>query len=139
MSVEENKALVRRLGNEFLNGRNLDVAGEIFAEDFVDHQGALGPTGDCDSVKAFVTRPWEAFPDLQFEEAHLVAEGDLVFAHLIAQGTHRGDFAGVAATGRTVSVAAMSVVRIADGKIVERWNITDFPALMRQITAPEAP
>ena len=39
MSVEENKALVLRLGVEFLNGRNLDVVDEIFAEDFVDHQG----------------------------------------------------------------------------------------------------
>jgi steroid delta-isomerase-like uncharacterized protein len=137
MGIDDNKALVRRLVDEFLNQRKLDVVDEIFAEDFVDHQGALGPTGDRDSVKAFVTASTAAFPDARFEIGHLLAEGDLVFLRVIAQGTHRGEFGGISATGKAGSMASMSLVRVTDGKIAERWNITDFGGLMQQLTSPE--
>ena len=133
MGAEENKAVVRRLVDEFLNKRNVDVVDEIFAEDFVDHQGGLAPTGDRASVKQFVEAITAAFPDVRFEIDHLVAEDDRVFALVSVQGTHTGDFQGVAATGRPIAFAGMTVMRLADGKIAERWNITDFAGLMRQI------
>ena len=133
MGTDENKALVRRLVGEFLNQRRPDVVDEIFADDFVDHQGALGPTGDRGSVKDFVRQGLEAFPDMQFEINDLIAEGDLVFVRLTGHGTHRGDVGGVGATGRTVVAAVMSVVRVASGRIAERWNISDVVGLMQQI------
>ena len=135
MGIEENKRLARRLVEEFLNQRKLDVVDEIFSEDFVDHQGGLGPTGDRDSLRLFVRALMDAFSDGRFEIIQLIAEGDSVLGHLEFNGTHSGVFRGVAATGKNVQNATMSVVRVANGKVVERWNITDWAALMQQITA----
>ena len=135
MTTEENKAVLQRLIEEFLNGRNPNVVDEIFAKDFVDHQGGLGPTGGREDLKAFVAPITKAFPDIRFEIISMVAEGDRVFAHIVGRGTHSGDFAGVGATGRRVTTVGMSTLRIADGKVAERWNVTDFAGLMQQITS----
>jgi steroid delta-isomerase-like uncharacterized protein len=135
MGIEENKGLARRLVEELLNQRKLDVVDEIFAEDFVDHQGGLGPTGDRDSVRAFARALTDGFPDAHYELINLIAEGDRVLLHIKTDGTHSAEFRGVPATGRKVTNAGMSVIRVAGGKVVERWNVTDFAALMQQISA----
>ena len=54
MTAEENKVLMHRFIEEIMNGRNLHGADEFFADDFVDHQGGIGPTGGREAVKAFV-------------------------------------------------------------------------------------
>ena len=81
MAEEENKVLVHRLIDEIMNGRNLHAVDEIFADDFVDHQGGLGPTGGREAVKAFVAALTGGFPDMRFEVVNMVAEGDRVFTH----------------------------------------------------------
>ena len=134
MGIEENKGLARRLVEEGLNQRK-DMISEIFSEDFVDHQGGLGPTGDRDSTRMFVRALTDGFQDARFAIINLIAEGDLVLVHMEVSGAHSAEFMGVAATGRHVKSAAMTIIRVAGGKIVERWNITDRAGLMRQITA----
>jgi len=135
VGTEENKALVRHFVEEFLNKRNVAIVDELFAEDFVNHQGGLGPTGDRESLKQLVGALLVAFPDMRFEIEQLLAEGDKVFLHVIGRGTHTGEFMGIPATGRSVLLAAMSVVRAVDGKCAERWNITDGTGLMQQLTS----
>ena len=48
--------------------------------------------------------------------------------------THRGEFRGAAPTGRSVTILGTSIMRIADGVIAERWNITNIAGLMAQLT-----
>ena len=132
MGIEDNKAIVRRLVGDFLSKHELAAADDIFAEGLIDHQGAVTATGQ-ENVKQFVGGLFAAFPDLQFEIGHLIAEGDKVCLNVIGRGTHRGEFRGVAPTGRAVTILGTSIVRIADGKIAERWNITDIAGLMQQI------
>lgn len=136
MGVKENKALARRLVEEALNEGNLDVTDELFADDFVDHQGGLGATGGREEAKQFICAIRAAFPDIHYEIEHLAAEGDLVMLHLIARATHKGEFREVPATGRQVEWAGMGVLRIEDGKVAERWNVTDLEGLAKQLTRP---
>lgn len=65
----------------------------------------------------------------------MVAEGDYVFAWGVVEGTHKGDFLGVAPTGRKVIFNAPDLYRIADGKIVEEWAGDDVLAILTQIGA----
>jgi len=132
MGIDENKAIVRRLVGDFLNKHDLAVADEIFADGLIDHQGAVAATGR-ESVKQFVGGLFDAFPDLQCEIAHLIAEDDKVCVNVIGRGTHRGEFRGIAPTGRSVTILGTSIMRIADGKIAERWNVTDTAGLMQQL------
>ena len=48
-------------------------------------------------------------------------------------GTHRAGFLGVPATGNTVAIDVMDVLRVEDGKLVEHWNVVDVAGLMRQL------
>ncbi len=74
-----------------------------------------------------------AFPDLQVTIEDVVAEADLVVIRSRLHATHRGAFQGLAPTGNRIEVEAISIFRIAEGKIAERWGLnTDF---MRQLTA----
>ena len=131
---EENKALVRRLFEEFVSKGNLSLADELIAEDFIDHnpsgpdQGP-GPEG----LKQVFAARWTAFPDLRVTVEDQVAEGDKVVSRTTITGTHRGDFMGIPATGKSISMGAIAIIRIEDGMIVERWGETDVLGMMQQL------
>ena len=136
MSVEEIKAVYRRVLKEYFEEGNEAVADELYPANHVNHTMNIhGP----EEWKQFVA-PWRpAFPDLRFEIEFQVAEGDMVMNHWMAHATHTGDFMGIPATGKKVSFAGMSVGRIVDGKIVEEWSLMDTFGLMQQLGAIPSP
>lgn len=134
MSTEENKALARRVIEQMFNEGNLDVADELLALDYVDHDPTLpedvhGPEG----FKEYVGMYRSAFPDLHVQIEDQIAEGDRVATRWTGTGTHDGDLAGIAPTGKRVTVPGMEIVRIANGKLVEGWEGYDSGTLMRQL------
>jgi len=91
--VEENKALVRRLYEEFLNGQNYDVIEELYASDFVAYRakGVEFPeTSTIEDIEADARTLHEAFPDFTATVEEIVAEDDRVAAWLTVTGTPRG-------------------------------------------------
>lgn len=134
MSVEENKAIMRRFYTEVLTGGNLDLIDEFIAEDLVDHTPMdpglpPGPEG----VKQGFVMLRRAFPDLEITVEEMIGEGDTVVSRLTMRGTHRGEFMGIAPTGKRVEVAVMDVVRFAGGKAVEHRDLMDTLSLMQQL------
>ncbi len=133
MTLDANKALVRRFFDEVMNEGKLDVVDEIFAPEYVNRHAHPGQTPGPEGVKALVTNVRRAFPDLVETVDDLVAEGDRVALRLTLRGTHRGLFRGVEGTGRRVEVMGMSIVRVEDGKIPEGWFFFDREALWEQL------
>ena len=80
-----------------------------------------------------------AFPDLQVEMQDQIAEGDRVAIRWVASGTHEGDLMGISPTGNRVTVAGMTIDRLADGQIAETWDIHDALGMMRQLGAISSP
>lgn len=78
-----------------------------------------------------------AFPDLEVETLVLLAEGDLVAAHLVGRGTHRGLFQGVPPTGRAWEARCTAVYRVESGRIGEAWVTWDQLSLLEQLAAVE--
>ena len=76
-----------------------------------------------------------AFPDLTGHIDEIVADGDRVAVRLTFTGTHRGDFLGCPATGRTVRSVSHEFYRFEGGLIVEEWICSDTATLMRQVNA----
>jgi steroid delta-isomerase-like uncharacterized protein len=137
MRAEGNKALVRRFYEEVWARGNLDVADEVFADDYVRHDlragdAAPGPEGQKQIAAAFR----EAFPDLAWDVDFVLAEGDFVAGRWTASGTHLGSWAGVEPTGRRMRFSGINVFRFASGKVVEIWNHRDDLGLMEQLGAP---
>ena len=125
MSAQENKELVRRLIEEYNNGRNPAVVEQILAPDYVGHQ-APGKTYTKGRIRDFFeTVVPESFPDLEDTILHLVGEGDLVVARITRSLTFTGDWGRIPATNQSGSVEMCSVYRIADGQIAEQWLVLD--------------
>lgn len=135
MSAEDNKAVVQRMGEEAFNKGNLEVLDELVASDVVDHDPAPGQASGREGIKQFASTLRTAFPDLQIAPENMVAEGDYVAFNYTIEGTHQGEFMGVAPTGNRVSARAMEMVRIVDGQMVDRWGNADQLGILQQIDA----
>ena len=137
MSVE-NEALVRRFFEDFCNGRRTEVAEEIVARDYVSHGPQAPPAEGPEGVKARVSVYQDSL-DGHWDVQELFSAGDRVVARWSGRGTHEGELMGVAPTGRPITVDAISVFRIADGKIAEEWTVWDALGLLQQVGAVPAP
>lgn len=125
------KTVARRFYDAVVPGGSEALA-DVCSPDLRGHAGAGANLSDLtESIRGFVT----AFPDLQVDIRHLVAEGDTVSAWVTYTGTHRAPFAGVEATGAQVRFAAWDLMRIEDEHIVELTQYCDLFTLMNQMGA----
>lgn len=130
MSLEENKALVQRMINEY-NKHNLDWFDDFIAPDYVDHTNQVGTEG----VKQIFIMGFTGFPDWHEAVDDIIAEDDKVWLRLTYTGTHTGDFFGLPPTGNKVTMKAVAIYRITNGKLVEGWFINDGLDMFKQIGA----
>jgi len=132
MSIEANKAVVRRYWNELWNDKRGEIIAEIVAEPVAFHfppgQAHQPPT----LTKWFETA-LVAFPDVHFTLHFDIAEGDLVATHWSYIATNTGPFLGRPATGKKVTDTGTDVFRIKNSKIVEMWVVQDSLGLMQQL------
>ena len=133
---EENKAILRRIVEEVINQKNLDLVDEFYPTDYVYHfppnPDIQGPEG----FKQYFSTAFAAFPDFHVTIEDMFAERDRVVSRITARGTHQGEFMSIPPTGKLVTVTGIAIHRFADGKIVEDWEIVDFLGMMKQLTPP---
>jgi predicted ester cyclase len=129
---EENKKKARQFYNEVMQKGNLAMLDEIIAPNFVDHQPAPGQGPGAAGVKQFVTAVRGAISGLQVTVEHIIAEGDLVAAHVACRGKHTGELMGIPPSGKDVVMRVSDLVRIENGKAVERWGVEDMSGLIPQ-------
>jgi steroid delta-isomerase-like uncharacterized protein len=135
MLAEENKALGRRFFQEFWINKNLAIADELLAANFVDHTPGSppglppGPEGH----KQFGSLYFTAFPDIRATIEDMVAEGDRVVTRWRVQGTNTGSMFGMPATNKSADFTGVTINRIADGKIAEQWVQFDALGMMQQL------
>ena len=139
MSVEENKALIRRLYDEVFAKWNLGVIDELVGSEFVGHEMPPGTPRGPAGFKQFYNSLRLAFPDLRYTVDDVIAEGDRVVVRWTWQCTHQGDFMGVAATGKRATVSGMAIYRVAGGQCVERWVELGLLGLLQQLGAVPTP
>jgi steroid delta-isomerase-like uncharacterized protein len=134
MSVEENKALVRRFVEEFWSSGNLAAADELIAQDATITLPGIGQV-DHATLKGFARTLRDAFPDWHSTLEEMVGEADTVAERWTGTGTHQGEFQGIAPTGRRVKVPGVVFYRISSGKITEFHGLFDGVAMMQQLGA----
>ena len=127
---------IRRYFDELFNQGRTELVTELLHPAYVNHSPGSpelprGRTGVVLVVQALRA----AFPDLHYTIDDLVVGEDAVAARTTLRGTHRGDFFGLAATGRSVTVTQMTIERFRDGQIVAHHRVTDELTLLRQLGA----
>jgi steroid delta-isomerase-like uncharacterized protein len=132
MSTEENKALIRRRLEVMWNEGDLEAAREFLSPDAVHHSKPGIPPGR-EYATQMAAMYLSAFPDLQCVVEDQIAEGDKVVTRWTMTGTHSGDFLGVPASGKQVTVSGININRVVDGQIQEGWVVYDELGLLRQL------
>ena len=136
---EANKELVRRHFEEIWNRKDLAVADELMAQDYVEH--AVTPFGQAEPGRVSgpaamrETAQWllAQFPDLHMTVEAIVAEGDTVAVRVLSEGTNLGPLNGVVPpTGKRFSARQSHWFRVEDGKLAEHWATReDLPAMLQ--------
>jgi steroid delta-isomerase-like uncharacterized protein len=129
---ESNGQVMRRAFEEVMTRGNIAAIDELFASDFTGHDTSGGTFGR-EEFREGVLDMLSAFSDRQVKIADQVVAEDRVVTRWQATGVHAGEFNGIPATGRRVSLTGISIDRIAGGRIVESWEVTDDAGLLRQL------
>src|SRR5690349_13080541 len=141
MSVAEtnNKALVRRFYEEIDKG-NIGIVDELVAEDYIDHSPP--PIPDLPKGREGVKQAFRVFQQAtpgyhRIEDQ--IAEGDKVVTRLTSIGKHEGDLPGAPRTGNDMKMTSITIHRIENGKLKEKWSEKDMIALLTQLGVMKPP
>ena len=132
MKTEEARAIVVRFFDEAWVKKNTSVWDEL-PENVVIWNFGTKIEGRDPWIQAFVRPLSEGFPDLHIEPEFTVAEHDKVVVRWRGTGTHKGEFKGIAPTGKKIEIAGVAIYRVANGEIVEGWSQADTLGLLTQI------
>ncbi len=127
-----NKEVVREFFAA-LDAQDFDALSDLLVEEFVAHPADGTDRVGRDAVFELIRGFYSSFPDYTHAIDAMIAEGNLVAARINYGGTHRGEFRGVAPTGRQVDYNGMFILRVVDGMVTEAWSIDDNLNLMSQL------
>ena len=123
MSAEHNKATVRRVLDDVVNGGDLDAIAELYRPDFVDHEPLPGAPPGIEGVRYSIAGLRSAMPDLRVVIEDISAHDDKVVVHTTWRGKQHGKLMGISGGGREVVTQAIVIWRLVDGRIAERWAL----------------
>jgi predicted ester cyclase len=133
MSIETNKATIRRMAEQIYQARRLDLLEEFFSEQVIGHNAGMPSLTGLVALQASIARSLEVYPDFRLRIDDLIAEGDQVAARWSSQGTHQGELFGVAATGKRITQQGAAVYRLVDARIAELWFYPGDLDLLQQL------
>lgn len=124
---------IRRL-YDLINSGDIDGFGRQLAGDFVEHDVAPGfPPTKAGTIQYFQML-LAAFPDLRMNVEDVIASGDKAVARVRVSATHKGEFMGMPATGKSATINLIDITRFGDdGLAREHWGVADILALMQQL------
>jgi steroid delta-isomerase-like uncharacterized protein len=132
MTIDDNKAIVRRFIDEIFIGGRHETVDELLADDFVAHTWP-SPGHPNHDLKAAIGRTSGALADVHFEIEDMIAEGDRVAVRLTTGARQVGEFMGMPASGKRYSIGEIHIFRLRDGKVVEHWHQLDQMGLVSQL------
>jgi steroid delta-isomerase-like uncharacterized protein len=136
MTTEQNKTLVRQFIEEFLTQGNVNMVKEIVAPDFIENeQLPPGMPQGREGVEMLAPMLHGGFSDFKATIEDIIAEDDKVMVRMTWSGTQTGEFMGLPPSGKAMSVAIIDIFRLAEGKIMEHWGVSDMMGMMQQLGA----
>jgi predicted ester cyclase len=137
MGDDEIRALAEEAFARFNDRDDHDAFFDAYHPDVVLHGYPAGLQGH-DGLRAFHEALWGAFPDVRLTVEDLVVESDRAALRYRLQGTHGGPYLGVAPTGLRFDVEGLTLLRVAEGRVVEEWHSPTELAILRQLGAVRA-
>ena len=133
---EVSREIVEHFLKEVLNGHNLNALSKTVTSDILIHPTAMPCEATyygINGVSSWLKNQWKAFPDLTIKKYFTVSQGDIVATHWEAQGTSKGNFLMLPASGKSVDYSGSSMLKLEKGKIAEIWEARNNLAIMGQL------
>lgn len=140
MTNVDTAALGRRFFEDTLGHGNWAEAADFVSPDIVmHHPSSPQPVAGFEAVKGLLSMFRNGFPDFKMSVEDVVDDGDKVTVLWRARGTHDRDLFGIPPTGKQINVQGISLLRFADGKVVEDWVAEDSLGMMQQLGVVPTP
>jgi len=130
-----NQEIVGLVGDSVFNDHDFSVLEDYMRADYIQHN-PLVPQGR-DGFRTFFEAAFEAIPDWSYTLKNIIADGDFVWVYGSYAGTQKGDWLGIAASGKSFAFDAVDIFRVEDGKLAEHWDVMDIYGLFTQLGALE--
>ena len=130
MTIDENKALVRRFITEIFEQGRVESVDELCADDFIGHTWG---NADKEGLRQTMGRVAKSLADVHFTVEDEIAEGDRVAVRVTASARPVGEVAGQPATGRSYKIGEIHIFRVRDGKVTEHWHQYDQLGRAKQL------
>lgn len=132
MSTADDKATANSVVDS-INKNDWNMTAKAFDPNYVEHNAPPGFPAGIEGFKQFLSMFRATFPDFSYSIQDTIAEGDKVVQRVTGQGTMKGAFAGMPATGKHASWGEIHISRFKDGKIVEHWAVVDQVGMLQQL------
>ena len=129
----DNAAIVQRFIDEVINQGRYEVCDEIVAEDFLELDPFPGQGPGREGLKGVISALRSGFPDIHWVTDESISSGEKVVTRFTWTGTHRGDFLGIPATGRPVTVKGVVIDRLVNGLMTDSRILMDTFGMMMQL------
>jgi steroid delta-isomerase-like uncharacterized protein len=138
MSTTQNQTVLQQAIQDWNSG-NLAAYLELYDANVALHGFPPNLPPGREGAKVFYDMIWSAFPQPHLTLDDVLIEDDKIACRFTMQATHKGDFMGIPAMGKGITLSGITILRFAGGKCVERWNQADMLGLMQQLGAVPAP
>jgi predicted ester cyclase len=134
-TTEQNKAIVTRFNKEFLGQGNLNSFKELVADNLINHAAPEGASNGPESMLYFIMEILrKGFPDIKVEILDQIAEDDKVTTRKRFKATHTGEFMGIPASGKSVTIHVIDIIRLQGEKYVEHWGMSNLHEVIAEIS-----
>lgn len=135
MSLEELKAKIRWANEEAWLKGNLDAFDEVYAADYIWHRPPFPDANGLEAVKESIAGMRSAYSDIQIGYIEMIGEGNSIAYRYTLQAKHTGQSPNlpIPPTGKEVTLQGCIVAHIANGKIVEEFEYSDYLGFLQQL------
>ncbi len=138
MTTNNTDVVLRLWYEELWDNWNIAVADELLTDDYHLHAPGVPVPLDRATTKQVVAMYGASFPDLKHTVDEVIAHGDGLAVRWTVRGTHRGEFQGIPASGKSVKLSGITVHHLVDARVRETWLVYDNMELLQQIGAVPA-
>ncbi len=131
----DNKMIVRRFYEEIVNTGDVSQIADVISADYTEVMDGKRYAVGLEGAASHVLGVRNTYPDLRLTVDHQIAEGEWVATCITATGTHKGEWIGIAPTGRKVTFTGVNVDRVVEGKIVEHGGAANMLGPLLEIGA----